>query len=297
MFEPAETSYFSSPAAGLDPRLFRDGKLIPSVRSAIMQTLLTHLNAFYTGGDAWAHAWLAGSGVSYQWAAQRDPGDLDCLVGINYPSFRQSNPRYAGFSDAEIAQELNETFRTELYPKTKEFMGSFELTFYVNKKSNILDIKPYSAYSLTDDDWHVTPPTTGPAVNQEWEELVAQDMARATEIITRYVAARKRLDQAANPGVKANIQSEVKVALSQAASLYDQIHSGRRIAFSESGEGYQDFANYRWQAGKRNGVVQALKHLKDTLTGQTKEFEQKTYGAELPDVSVLVRRAASHRIM
>jgi hypothetical protein len=41
--EPSETSYFAPSAAGLDPRLFRDSKLVPAVRSAVLRILFEHL--------------------------------------------------------------------------------------------------------------------------------------------------------------------------------------------------------------------------------------------------------------
>ena len=97
--EPSETSYFSAPGAGLDPRLFRDGKIIPSIRASILRILFEHLRNHYYNPDAFATVWLAGSGVSYQWSASRTPADLDCLVGINYLMFRQSNPQYKTLSD------------------------------------------------------------------------------------------------------------------------------------------------------------------------------------------------------
>jgi hypothetical protein len=155
--EPSETSYFSAPAAGLDPRLFRDNRLIGTVRNGILSILFDHLRRHYYNPDAYIHAWLAGSGVSYQWAANRTPGDLDCLVGIDYIAFRRSNTKFAGLSDQEIASMFNEDFRNELYPLTENYLDSFELTFYVNVASDIRTIKPYAAYSLTDDDWTVEP--------------------------------------------------------------------------------------------------------------------------------------------
>ena len=296
MLEPAETSYFSTPSAGLDPRLFRNGKLQPKVRLAILQLLLNHLNSKFNSASGWTNAWLAGSGVSYQWAAHRDPGDLDCLVGVDFPRFRESNRQYAGLSDAEIAQLFNEGFRNELQPQTSSFMGSFELTFYVNKKSNIIDIKPYAAYSLVEDDWTVSPAPTSPEVNPEWETRVGADKTQAIEILTKYITAKQRYETASNEAVKANARAEMKSAMVQGASLYDLIHKERSQAFGEFGEGYMDFNNYRWQAGKRTGVVQSLRHLREELDRETEEFEKKTYGVELPDASVLVRRAATQRI-
>lgn len=296
MLEPAETSYFSTPSAGLDPRLFRNGKLQPKVRLAILQLLLNHLNSKFNSASGWTNAWLAGSGVSYQWAAHRDPGDLDCLVGVDFPRFRESNRQYAGLSDAEIAQLFNEGFRNELQPQTSSFMGSFELTFYVNKKSNIIDIKPYAAYSLVEDDWTVSPAPTSPEVNPEWETRVGADKTQAIEILTKYITAKQRYETASNEAVKANARAEMKSAMVQGASLYDLIHKERSQAFGEFGEGYMDFNNYRWQAGKRTGVVQSLRHLREELDRENEEFEKKTYGVELPDASVLVRRAATQRI-
>jgi hypothetical protein len=38
--------------------------------------------------------WLAGSAVSYQWSAAREPGDLDVLIGVDYIQFRKAHPEY-----------------------------------------------------------------------------------------------------------------------------------------------------------------------------------------------------------
>ena len=170
--EPSETSYFSNPQAGLDPRLFRDNQMVGSVRDGILRILFEHLRNNYYNPEAYIHAWLAGSGVSFQWAANRSPADLDCLVGVDYVRFRQSNTKYAGFSDREIADMFNENFREDLHPQTEEFMGSFELTFYVNVQTDIRNIKPYAAYSLTDDDWTVEPQNLTVTVGRDWERKV-----------------------------------------------------------------------------------------------------------------------------
>ena len=259
--EPSETSYFSSPAAGLDPRLFRDNRLIGSVRNGILSALFDHLRRHYYNPEAYIHAWLAGSGVSYQWAANRTPGDLDCLVGIDYIAFRRSNTKFAGLSDQEIASMFNEDFRNELYPLTENYLDSFELTFYVNVASDIRTIKPYAAYSLTDDDWTVEPSEPSLNPKKDWERKIARDESMAVEILERYSQAL------------ANIGT----------------------AFSPSGQGYADYANFRWQAGKKTGVVQALKQLKEISTKTRQEFESNTYGMELPTANVLVRRAALYK--
>lgn len=293
MLTPAETSFFSAPSLGLDPRLFKSGKLDTSIRSSILSLLLNQLDKRYTGASAWTTAWLAGSGVSFNWTAQRDPADLDCIVGINYPSFRAANPNYRGLSDAEIASMLNDEFHQELQPATEEFLGVFELTFFAITATDIMDIKPYAAYSLTDDLWVVPPQPTAPERTPEWDAIAAKDKTLAVDILSRYIAAKNKFESSTNAGLQANARSEMRVALSQGASMYDTIHSERSQSFSMTGKGYRDFPNYRWQAGKESGVVQALKGLKKKMASQDAEFAQKTYGVDLPSTNTLIRRAAT----
>lgn len=288
--EPSETSYFTAPVSGLDPRLFRDGKLIPSVRASILRILFEHLRQHFYNPEAYAHVWLAGSGVSYQWTAARKPADLDCLIGINYLAFRQSNPTYKGLSDKEIADSFNETFRDELHKTTSNFLDSFELTFYVNVKSDIRSIKPYAAYSLTNDDWTVQPELRKMPTNKSWDLKVSKDTSLALEILSRYSKALSDIGAATTDTARRNAENALNQAVQQGTALFEDIHSGRKSAFSPSGQGYADIANYRWQAGKQAGTVQALKKLKDIANKTRKEYEQATYGVELPDASTLIRR-------
>lgn len=287
---PAATSYFSTPAGGLDPRLFSGDKFKADVRQSIMSVLFGFLSQHYQDAESWCHVWLAGSGVSRQWAAHREPGDLDCLVGINYQAFRQSNPNFAGFSDGDIASTLNEDFQA-LDAQTDNFMGSYELTFYANVRSDITSIKPYAAYSLTNDSWTVTPPETMPVHKPEWDARSVSDMTKTLEIINRYQKALNDITAARHDSARINAERALQLAIQQGASLFEDIHGGRKQAFSPSGQGYLDYANYRWQAGKESGIVPALRSLKDLAKESQKEFAMRTYGVELPDASVLVRRA------
>jgi len=297
VLEPSETSYFSEPSATLDPRLFKGNKLNPTVRSAVLQLLFNYLDSEYTGANAWSHVWLAGSGVSHHWAAHRDPGDLDCLIGIDYRSFRASNNKFAGLSDQEIASTLNEGFREKLHPITDRFLGAFELTFYVNVRSNIVDIKPYAAYSLTNDNWTVEPEPLRIQVSNAWTNASESDRIQAIDILTKYQNAKTKYEQASNDAIKANARSEMRIAMSQGIALYESVHTARSYAFSPSGEGYSDFANYRWQAGKQSGVIQALRSLKDEMDAQDEALNRKTYGVDLPDADTLIRRAAIRRFI
>ena len=64
--EPSETSYFSAPGAGLDPRLFRDNKFVPAVRASILRILFDHLRNHYYNPEGYTTVWIAGSGVHIQ---------------------------------------------------------------------------------------------------------------------------------------------------------------------------------------------------------------------------------------
>lgn len=290
-----DSSYFSKPQLGLDPRLFRNNKLIPSIRDAIAGTLFGYLHKHYTGSESWAHVWLAGSGVSHQWAAERQPADLDCLIGIDYEQFRMSNEKYRGLTDKEITSMLNEQLRTELWPSTNDFLGSFELTFYVNVQSDIKKIKPYAAYSITEDNWIVEPSTQTAEHRPEWDIKITRDQQMAREIINRYTQALNKFQAAQNDAARVNAKTELILAISQGRALFDDIHQGRKAAFSEYGEGYSDFNNYRWQANKDAGVVPALKKLKELSEDIKQASDVRLYGQEMPSTDTLIRRAISQQ--
>jgi hypothetical protein len=288
----SQTSYFSAPNTDLDPNLFFGNRLKPWVRNNISRLLFDHLGVRYSAPNKWVHIWLAGSGVSYQWSAERDPGDLDCLVGINYVEFRKANYEYAGLSDQEIASMFNEGFNLDLMPNTKNWNG-YELTYYVNARSDIKDLNPYAAYDLTNDNWTVEPDRSAHApYSRSWEQQSQRDYDTATELVSRYSAALSDIKTAPNDAYRLNAERRLKLSVEQAVSFYDDIHSGRKAAFSVSGSGYSDFNNYRWQAGKKTGTVPALRAIKQYQDEVKKQEQLDTYGVELPDTRTLIRRAA-----
>lgn len=288
---PGATSYFSAPAADLDPKLFMDKQLKITMREGILSLLFDYLLAHFNDPHKWTKAWLAGSGVSYQWQAAREPGDLDCLVGVEYVKFRQANPEYAGYSNAEIAAVFNEGFNAELMPNTGNWHG-YELTFYVNPQTDIRDINPYAAYDLIGDYWTVQPnPNQHSPYSRDWEHKAKRDYDMTVEILNRHNSAINELRSAPNTAYQVNAERKIKLAQEQAVSIYDEIHKGRKIAFSQIGSGYADFHNYRWQAGKKSGAVQALRSIKDQRDAQLKQQQKETYGVELPTTSTLIRRS------
>jgi hypothetical protein len=287
---PGATSYFSAPALVLDPTLFQGEELRHWVRMGILSQLFDYLGIHYTAPGIWAHVWLAGSGVSYQWEAARNPGDLDCLIGINYVLFRQSNPEFTNLSDEEIAKNFNDGFNAELMPKTRNWEG-YELTYYVNPQSDIRDINPYAAYDITKDTWTVKPDRNPqPPYSRAWENHAQRDHDTAVEMVKRYTDALNEVRNSTNPAYKVNAERKLRLAMEQAASLYDEIHKSRKVAFSKVGGGYADYNNYRWQAGKRSGAIQALRTIKDNLTSFNAGQQKELYGIELPTTDTLIRR-------
>lgn len=289
------TSYFSAPEDRLDPLLFSGTNLKQNIRNSILKILFDFLHGRYRHADLWAHAWIAGSAVSYQWSAQREPSDLDVLIGVDYVQFRKANPEYSGLADSQIASMLNEDFRTNLHPETADWNG-FEITFYVNATAtDIRTINPYAAYDLTYDEWTVFPSKEGAPKNAVWDEAAHRDHSRALDIITRYSQALNDVKLSTGEAQRRNAEAKLQQALAQGSALFEDIHQGRKLAFSPMGQGYYDFHNYRWQSGKQLGTVHALRKMHDYQKEAEKTQAVETYGVELPDTRTMVRRAAVYR--
>ena len=290
------TSYFSKPADTLDPKLFQGRVLKASIRNGIMSLIKDFLNESYRHSEMWAHPWLAGSGVSYQWQAAREPADLDCLIGIDFIRFKKANPEFSGLTNKEISSQLNEEFHDSLQKKTEDWNG-FELTFYALATDDIKSIKPYAAYDLMYDEWSVVPdPNAAPPTVPEWDEVVGIDENKTNNINTRFETALQDLRWATAMPARRNAEVRLDSAAAQGGALFDEIHNNRSQAFSDVGEGYSDFHNYRWQAGKRSGTVQKLKSMKKYLIDNSRTGARSSYGVELPDADTLIRRAAIYRI-
>jgi hypothetical protein len=285
------TSYWSAPSAGLDPTLFVGTHIKPWVRNAILSLVHDHFQRTYEATN-WYTVWLAGSGVSFAWAADRHPGDLDCLIGVDFVRLRETNPRMRGFSDPEITDRLNVSLHDDLSSTTESWNG-FEVTFYVNRgASDIRAINPYAAYNLTTDSWTVEPdPAQHAPSNPSWDVQAQQDLNMAQILVQRYSRALTAVQSATNPAHRRNAEEVLQHTLDAASGMYEQIHGDRKWAFAPTGAGYADFHNYRWQAGKRSGVVPALKALHDYRRDAIEAGNAGTYGVELPTSALLIARA------
>jgi hypothetical protein len=221
---------------------------------------------------------------------------LDCLVGVDFVQFRKANPEFAGLSDQEIADELNEGFKEILQPNTEDWNG-YELTFYVNPSAtDIKTIKPYAAYDLKYNEWTVHPdPNQGAEVNPEWEGVADTDRDLTTQITTRFNAAIQDIQLSRNDANRRNAEIKLTLASQQGTALFNELHENRSQAFSPVGQGYGDFHNYRWQAGKRLGTIQDLRRIKEYSNTLGTDVAKAVYGVELPNSSTLIRRAALQR--
>lgn len=299
------SGYFSQPQAELDPALFDGDHLKPAVRDGLLYTLGQHLSAQYVIEAHWAHVWLAGSGVTYQWAADRGNGDLDVLFSIDVASFETVNPQFRGWSEVDVAAEVNAELKARLWPQTAHSViggKSFEVTFYWNPGtgSDIRNIHPYAAYDLVNDRWDVWPPQL-PAdprtlYPETWYQQADADSRIANGWVQEsadYAEQLQRLPSSSPAWHAAG--SHLNHITSMARALFDDIHLGRHAAFTDQGRGYGDYANFRWQRGKQNGTVQALRAIAAVGDEARRLEEMDKYGAPIDPADVAARRAALWR--
>jgi hypothetical protein len=300
------SSYFTPPEKTLDPNLFGYGeKMKLVVRTWLQHTLHGFLaGKGYHGVEHWTRIWVAGSGASYQWSAARDPGDLDVLIGIDYERFRRMNPRYTGLSDVEIGDDLNEVMQNSLWPKTANQQighATYEVTWYCNPHAtDIRDINPYAAYDVDKAEWTVRPielPAAGPGewFPKEYEEAANRDQARAVEIVTAYNQARAGVTGDLRDPHSVNAAAALTTAGRHAEALFNEIHLGRHAAFDKGGQGYRDYANYRWQRGKLLGTIPALRAIHDEVKGAREDTETALYGRKLKSTEHYLVEAALGR--
>lgn len=300
-----QSGYFSRPSNALDPRLFDGDKIRDNVRDFIVRTLYSYWSQRYHNPAYWSTIWLAGSGISYQWAADRGNGDLDVLIGVDWPLFFETNPSMRGLSETEAADQLNQDLHRDVWPKTAhtvlsagDFSGPFEVTFYVNATgSDIRDIHPYAAYDVTHNRWTVKPPVLPDDPKalypKEWWDYVEDERRLADSLIQRYNHVQGAIGTSVHGGAAWSSNARnLQVVADQVSALYDDIHLGRRAAFGEQGEGYGDFNNFRWQAHKKFGTAQALHEIWSARhTGRT-DYETDTYGQPLTNAQETLRAAA-----
>lgn len=277
------SSYFSEPEDHLDPHLFDQTRLRPDIASNLLDRLYGGLRDIgLRSPEDWVYAWLAGSGVSYQWSADRGNGDLDVLFGVDYPRFLSCNPQFPRLSRVEVAAYVDDLLKTSLWPKTAHYSihgKVYEVTFFWNPETDrdITVIHPYAALDLKSGHWDV-PPNPHPENDhpESWDEIANLD-ARQSEVVTSLW--REGPSQAVH-------------ARALARTLWRDIHGGRRQAFSGTGQGYGDIHNFRWQAAKRSGAVDRLRAVVSEADDYDRAQQEKLYGQELKEPQDIITRAA-----
>jgi len=297
------SSYFSQPEQTLDPNLFHGEYIRPEVRERILTPLehwlaSNHLNVAH--GDI--RAWLAGSGITYQWAASRGNGDLDVMVSFDVTTFEQKNPAWRGWSEVDLAGDLNDAMKAGLWPSTSATqLGNqlYDITYFWNPgtKDDIRHIHPYAAFDVIHDTWVVRPPRLGErpgdAFPKSWYNQASQDSESAERLTGAYNHYLSRLS-ASSPGSSDhhNAGAALNAIVAEAGNLFTDLHTGRRAAFSAQGQGYGDYANFRWQHGKLTGAVQALHEIAQVGVEARKAQETEQWGAPIDGAEIALRRAA-----
>ena len=269
------SGYFSAPSDGLDPSLFDGMQLKGDVRHCLVVTLMAGLQKYLSvrGAHEWLSAWLAGSGITYQWHADRGNGDLDVLFGVDMPGFVHYNPEYQGIPERDIANYSDTILKEKLWPKTARTrfgQQEYEVTFFwaPGVGSRIEHIHPYSAYDLLSDAWVVTPPALPDDPRalypREWYDAAERDSKAASYLQTRHGSLANTLSSTDSGSAKwVNATAEIARVRQSARALFDEIHGGRQEAFGEQGHGYGDPHNFRWQASKQSGAIASLKAIID----------------------------------
>jgi len=272
--ELGASSYFSRPSNILDPNLFEGEHLRPDVRETILRIYMDYMASHYNNPSQWSMVWLAGSGISFQWAANRGNGDLDVLFGIDYSRFVSDNPEFMYSDRHEIAEYITTDLRRNLWPITAHTyfgLGEYELTFFLNDNvegtdNSIVNIHPYAAYNLTKNQWTIKPPRLseqpGEAYPADYYTQAEANKQSAEALVERYNAIRRE-GATLRPGSPQDVNNARHKALvrTEAQNLFDSLHLGRKMAFSNQGEGYGDFYNFQWQHAKQHGVVNALNEI------------------------------------
>jgi GNAT superfamily N-acetyltransferase len=246
---------FGPTKGGLDPRLFRGGKMRPKVREAILERLGAVVEPLL--GPTWKYAldvYLAGSEASEWWGND----DLDVLVGIDYDNAEES-PYFQhivgidshGPTDEEITDLLNKAFWDHYNDENwvAPFGGVWHATAYANPAigtGGIKRIKPYAAYDIQRNDWVVKPPHL-----DHWS---IADFPEGPELLKEaeaYASLIEAIDKMSEP-----------YRTRQGKALWDHLHAERSRAFSDEGEGWSDTGNVIEKALNEWGLWDKLVQMK-----------------------------------
>lgn len=294
------SAYFSAPEQVLDPALFTAaGTLSPDVRDHILSALYDFFKHEGIQVGSWLHAWLAGSGVSYQWRASRGNGDLDVLLGIDPRLFAALNPDFPAGSRKQLSAAINEQMKKYLWPVTAAtgFAGTtYEVTYYWDPEvtTDIRTIRPYAAWNLDTSRWDVEPDPQ-PAIRfpHEWHAAAGQDAARVAALYREWSQdLHDVLLLPATAPAHVTAESALRRVTAELRAIWDLLHGGRRSAFTGDGGGWGDWHNFRWQSAKANGTIGLLREVIRDDDQRRAAGDTRLYGGPIDPAEVALRRAA-----
>lgn len=231
-YRPTE-KIFGPTKEDLDPRLFEGDHMRDYVRNVIMGMLDGHFAALgFADWKAWTRVYLAGSESTFWWGNR----DFDTLLALNYGALMRAHPEFHERNLQQISDYFNQGFRESM--NSEEWRAPWDpepedwhITFFINPMSwDIADIKPYGAYSISDDKWVVRPP--------HLPQHSADDFDKSTWPLAESYADRIRTIVAMPPGGRRR---------GQAKALLEFLHSDRGRAFSPRGHGWNDIGNVVWK--------------------------------------------------
>jgi hypothetical protein len=286
----------------LDPCLFDGDHLKPVVRGHIMNILYDWFTSQgFEGMDYWLHIWLAGSGITNQYGN----GDLDVLFGVDMVKLASNNQQYKGLPESTLAPNVNTLLKEDVWPRESHtnFGGStYEITYFLNPGTgdDIRGIHPYAAYDVVHSDWTVRPvslPDDPRSLYPEsWFRAADSDRNVASNLTERYNQLIDQLNgsKQGTPGWH-DAGARLNLVTQQATSLFEDIHTGRRAAFSAQGHGYGDYSNFRWQRAKETGAIKDLHEITEVGSESRKDQETALYGQPIIPADEAIRRAMQSR--
>lgn len=249
--------FFDPPHAGLDPLIWEDDELKPTVRQGILSFWTSVLGE---GWVAWSKVYITGSATSYQWGTgwhhpwlgshqQPTAPDVDTHLVIDYTQAREKRPMWSGMSPMEL-RKLIEAWASKAKTDVEVAPG-LRLDAYVRMEQSEREFEHdvratgQGVYDVTADKWLITP--THPEDGETFGErplggLGGHIAAEKPDWVTFAEQASTQLQSLLDA-----YQAQPSEATLQALQDYmDVLYADRKAAFLE-GSGQDDRGNFVWQ--------------------------------------------------
>jgi SNF2-related domain len=236
--------FFDNPQLGLDPLLWRNGRLRPETTD----TILRWFRHTFPDGLSWCKLFVTGGATSRQYLShpERDP-DVDLQLVVDYDVLRSKHPEYAQLSSPELHAALLTHMRATI--ADVEAAPGVPLAPFIRPEHTLADFRRdvvltgQSVWDVVRGQWlfQAPPPESeelyglpmlegvGAQVAQqhpEWLALARQRAQSLTELVERYDGG-----------------DDVIFALREA---YDDLHAARKRSFEDEG-GNEGEGNFIWQ--------------------------------------------------